>query len=95
MRGQHQERATELLKDNLGVVETDAQAAERIFFSAPSEISKKDKGNFFFFAFCIFFFFNWSMYIFTSPKIVPVVVDSVPFCSVTVIMHGQTVAVIH
>ncbi|XP_071807004.1 transmembrane GTPase fzo-like [Asterias amurensis] len=45
VRGQHQQRATELLKDKLGVVETDEDAAERIFFTAPIEILKKDKGS--------------------------------------------------
>ncbi|XP_071806947.1 transmembrane GTPase Marf-like isoform X2 [Asterias amurensis] len=43
VRGQHQERATKLLKDKLGVVETDEQVANRIFFFSPNEILEEDK----------------------------------------------------
>ncbi|XP_033626556.1 mitofusin-1-like [Asterias rubens] len=43
--GQHTERATELLRQQLKVVETNEQAAKRIFFTSPVEILKTNKGS--------------------------------------------------
>ncbi|XP_071785137.1 mitofusin-1-like [Asterias amurensis] len=43
--GQHTERATELLRHQLKVVETNEQAAKRIFFTSPVEILRTNKGS--------------------------------------------------